>query len=150
MQLACGRWYGFEKKMRRFQDRKELIVWAVLDCDRVQGEDFLYQGATDTCTEASVVAGDATTSQGEEEEKKSRDKHGSILTFAAEMGEVRKAGPHSLFCHRIGQFLKLFVFQGVQGTFNLRSCLKKIPRHEAVTEFNNLTQDVTIFAKKAH
>ena len=61
MQLACGRWYGFEKKMRRFQDRKELIVWAVLDCDRVQNEDFLYQGATDTCTEASVIAGDATT-----------------------------------------------------------------------------------------
>ena len=73
---------------------------------------------------------------------------GYILTFAAEKGTTKPDDLHSPFADRIAQYITRFLsFGRVQGTLDLKHCLKQIPSYVAHTEVNFVNKEITIYAK---
>ena len=115
------------------------MVWAVLDCDRMKKEVSVNQDG-----ESEPGRGNSASTGEEEEEKKSTQS--SILTFAAEKGQMKPTNLHSPFADRIAQYFTKLLDEN-EGTFDLKQGLSMIPTYVAHTEEYNMSQEITIFAK---
>ena len=103
----------------------------MLDCDRLKKVLSVNQ-------DGESVAGRGDSASTGEEEEETKSTHGSILTFAAEKGQMKPTNLHSLFADRIAQYFTKFLDEN-EGTFDLKQGLMTIPTYVAHTEDHNMS-----------
>ena len=120
--FAGGFWFEFEQHLNQLYTGNRHVVWAIFDCDR-----------TRTPTSNSKIAAD--------DEDLSEEENATIITY------VSAGSPTASFTERLEMYFTKFFNDG-QGSFNLTTCLDKIPVDIARTEFSFVPFNVGLRGEK--